>query len=353
MSRIAYPLLSSLILLFAAAADWPQWGGSPARNNTPDGKNIPVEWDVGKFDEKSGRWLGDSAKNIRWVARLGSTSYGTPVVADGRVFCASNNGGGWLKQYPAKVDLGCLLCFRQSDGRFEWQLSCQKLARVIDYPDQGICCSPLVEGKRLWVVTNRCEVVCLKTEGSKAKPNEPDVVWRFDMVKELGVTPYSMSSCSVTAVGALLLVNTSNGADHPHKRVPSPNAPSFIALDKLSGKLIWADNSPGNNILDGQWSSPAAAVLGGVPQAIFPGGDGWVYSFARRPASAASRSCCGNSTRTPRKLSGSPTVPASGTIWWPRRWCMTVVSTSPSGPSPTTAQGQAASGASTRRGVAT
>ncbi|MFZ1933272.1 MAG: PQQ-binding-like beta-propeller repeat protein [Thermoguttaceae bacterium] len=279
MSRIAYPLLSSLILLFAAAADWPQWGGSPARNNTPDGKNIPVEWDVGKFDEKSGRWLGDSAKNIRWVARLGSTSYGTPVVADGRVFCASNNGGGWLKQYPAKVDLGCLLCFRQSDGRFEWQLSCQKLARVIDYPDQGICCSPLVEGKRLWVVTNRCEVVCLKTEGSKAKPNEPDVVWRFDMVKELGVTPYSMSSCSVTAVGALLLVNTSNGADHPHKRVPSPNAPSFIALDKLSGKLIWADNSPGNNILDGQWSSPAAAVLGGVPQAIFPGGDGWVYSF--------------------------------------------------------------------------
>ena len=35
----------------------------------------------------------------------------------------------------------------------------------------------------------------------------------------------------------------------------------------------------GGNILDGQWSSPAFAVLGGVPQAIFPGGDGWVYSF--------------------------------------------------------------------------
>ena len=37
----------------------------------------------------------------------------------------------------------------------------------------------------------------------------------------------------MTAVGDLLLVNTSNGADLPHKRVPSPKAPSFIALDKL------------------------------------------------------------------------------------------------------------------------
>jgi outer membrane protein assembly factor BamB len=308
MARIVYPLLTSMILLFAAAADWPQWGGSPARNNTPDGKDIPVEWDVGKLDQKSGDWLPESAKNIRWVARLGSTSYGTPVVADGRVFCATNNGGGRLKQYPAGVDLGCLLCFRQSDGRFEWQLSCKKLARVIDYPEQGICCSPLVEGRRLWLVTNRCEVLCLKTEGSKAHPSEPEVVWRFDMVKQLGVTPYSMSACSVTTVGDLLLVNTSNGADFPHKRVPSPKAPSFIALDKLTGKLVWADNSPGNNILDGQWSSPAAAVLGGIPQAIFAGGDGWVYSF-RAAAGGGEKMGTGS-----EPIRANPAATASGEV---------------------------------------
>ena len=284
MARIAYLLLLSMVVTFAAAADWPQWGGSPARNNTPEGKNIPVEWNVGKFDPKSGGWAADSAKNIRWVARLGSTSYGTPVVADGRVFCATNNGAGWLKQYPSEVDLGCLLCFRQSDGRFQWQLSCKKLARMIDYPEQGICCSPLVEGNRLWIVTNRCEVVCVKTEGAKANPSDADVVWRFDMMKELGVIPYSMSVCSVTSVGDLLLVNTSNGTEgQQHNRVAAPNAPSFIAIDKLTGKLVWADNSPGGNILDGQWSSPAAAVLGGVPQAIFAGGDGWVYSFRAAP----------------------------------------------------------------------
>jgi outer membrane protein assembly factor BamB len=98
-----------------------------------------------------------------------------------------------------------------------------------------------------------------------------------------------MSSCSVTAAGDLLLVNTSNGVDQRHKAVPAPQAPSFIALDKTTGKLVWADHSPGANILHGQWSSPAFAVIDGVPQAIFAGGDGWVYSFRADRAHHAPR----------------------------------------------------------------
>ena len=34
--------------------DWGQWGGSSVRNNTPNGKNIPSEWNVGSFDNKTG-----------------------------------------------------------------------------------------------------------------------------------------------------------------------------------------------------------------------------------------------------------------------------------------------------------
>jgi len=92
-----------------------------------------------------------------------------------------------------------------------------------------------------------------------------------------------MANCSVTTAGNLLLVCTSNGVDDSHEQVPAPEAPSFIALDKRTGTLVWADNSPGKNILHGQWASPATAVLGGVPQAIFAGGDGWVYSFLAEP----------------------------------------------------------------------
>ena len=279
-------------------ADSPQWGGSPGRNHVSLEKNIPTEWKVGEFEEKSGRWIRDSAKNVRWVARLGSQTYGTPVVSGGKVFCATNNAAGWIARLGPNVDLGCLLCFQEIDGKFGWQLSREKLAagRTLDWPQVGICCSPLVEGHRCWLVTNRCEVLCLDTEGfydrkndgpDQSEPNtdrnEADIIWSFDMMGKLGVVPHNMSSCSVTATEDLLLVNTGNGVDESHRKVVAPEAPSFIALDKKTGKLVWADNSPGQNIVHGQWSSPAYGTVRGVPQAIFAGGDGWVYSFAGKP----------------------------------------------------------------------
>src|SRR5215813_11003635 len=54
--------------------DWGQWGGSSVRNNTPDGKDIPSEWQIGTFD-KAGKWNKDGT-NVEWVSHLGSQSYG-------------------------------------------------------------------------------------------------------------------------------------------------------------------------------------------------------------------------------------------------------------------------------------
>jgi outer membrane protein assembly factor BamB len=99
------------------------------------------------------------------------------------------------------------------------------------------------------------------------------------MMKELGVSQHNMASCSVTAFGDLLFVNTSNGLDESHINLPAPDAPSFICMDKNSGEVLWTNDAPGTNILHGQWSSPAVAVIEGVPQALFAGGDGWLYSF--------------------------------------------------------------------------
>lgn len=274
--------------------DWSQWGGSSVHNNTPEGENVPEEWDVGGFDYKTGKWKQENAENIKWVARLGSQTYGNPVVANGKVYVGTNNGGGWLERYPAEVDLGCLLCFRESDGEFLWQHSSEKLptGRVHDWPLQGICCAPLVEGDRLWFVTSRGEVACLDTEGfadgendgpfkDETNPtgNEADAVWYLDMMGQLGISQHNMCSCSVTSAGDLLYVHTSNGLDESHINLPAPDAPSFICVNKHTGEVIWTDNSPGTNILHGQWSSPSFAILGGVPQVLFPGGDGWLYSF--------------------------------------------------------------------------
>ena len=117
--------------------DWAQWGGSPTRNNTPEGTNIPTDWDVGEFDRETREWNAESGRNIKWVAELGSPSYGNPVVANGKVYVGTNNGAGRLKRYPAKVDVGCLLCFNEADGKFIWQHSSEKLptGRVHDWPE--------------------------------------------------------------------------------------------------------------------------------------------------------------------------------------------------------------------------
>lgn len=288
--------------------DWNEWGGSPHRNNTPVGRNIPSGWNIGQVDYRTGAWNPKSAKNVKWVAKLGSQSYGNPVVSGGKAFVGTNNSGGWLKRYPPDVDLGVLLAFDLKNGKFLWQHSSEKMptGRVHDWPLQGICSAPLVEGDRMWFVTSRGEVRCLDTEGFHDGENdgevkneeelvkaqaaaakqpydmkqEADVVWNFDMMKEMGVSQHNMASCSVTAAGDLLFVCTSNGVDVEHNYIPAPQAPSFFVINKNTKHVLWTDASPGLNILHGQWSSPAYGVLGGEPQVIFGGGDGWLYSFA-------------------------------------------------------------------------
>lgn len=261
--------------------DWPQWAGSHLRNNVNDQDKVPQDWDV------------TTGENVRWTMELGSETYGNPVISNGKVYVGTNNGAGYVKRYPSNVDLGVLLCFNEKDGTFLWQHSNEKLptGRVHDWPQQGICSAPLAEGDRVWYVTSRGEVVCLDAEGfhdgendgqkneSNESTDEADVVWSFNMMSELGVSQHNMCSCSVTSVGNLLFVCTSNGVDEGHINLPNDIAPSFICMNKETGEVIWTDNSPGSNVLHGQWSSPAYAELGGVGQVLFGGGDGWLYSF--------------------------------------------------------------------------
>lgn len=263
---------------------------------------LPEDWNPGKFDRRTGRWLSESARNIKWIAELGTQTFGAPVVAGGKVFVGTNNNGpAYIRRYPATTDLGCLLCFRETDGKFLWQHSSEKLptGRVHDLPMQGIQSSPWVEGERAWFVSNRGEVICLDTRGfedeeddgekfvglrvarenAQPDPHEADVVWRLDMMDKLGARQHNNSTCCVTVWKETLFVCTGNGVDDSHIQIPAPEAPSFAALDKTTGNVLWTSNLPGKNIHHGNWSSPAVGTLGGVPQVIFNGGDGWTYSF--------------------------------------------------------------------------
>ncbi len=254
-----------LVASDAGSGDWPMWGGTSDRNMVSTMKGLPTSWDV------------KTKKNVKWVASLGSQSYGNPVVAGGRVFAGTNNEAARNAKEPG--DRGVLMAFRESDGEFLWQHTNAKLpaGRANDWPYQGVCSSPLVEGDQLWYVTNRCEIVSLDARGDGKGGSK--VIWKYDMMEELGAQPHNMSNSSPASYGDLIYVSTSNGQDESHVNVPSPKAPSLIAVNKKTGKLAWEDNSVGDKILHGQWSSPAVGKIGDVVQVVIGQGDGWVRGF--------------------------------------------------------------------------
>jgi outer membrane protein assembly factor BamB len=282
---------------------WPMFGGTLQRNlvNLVD-RDIPSEFSVeeGKL------------KNIKWSVDLGSKAYGGPIIAGGKIFIGTNNA---TPRNPAiKGDKGIVMCFRESDGKFLWQSVHDKLpaGRVNDWPEEGICSSPFVEGNRIYYVSNRCELICADTEGMAdgnqgvqdeqyKGETDADIIWRLDMIKQLSVFPHNLATCSPLVVGDLVFIISSNGVDEGHINIPQPKAPSFLAVNKKDGTLKWSNNFPsvklveaqesgkpvsieklkdqGLILMHGQWSNPVYAVANGQPQIIFPGGDGWIYSF--------------------------------------------------------------------------
>lgn len=256
------------------------FGEWPTRNMVSSETNLPESWDL-----KTGQ-------NIKWTAKLGSQSYAGPLLHNGKVFMGTNNEA--LKNPKLTQDRGVMMAFDAVTGKFLWQMTHEKLpaGRVNDWPLQGICSTPAIEGDRLYYVSNRAELVALDTEGFLDKENDGpytdetdtsemdgDVIWKFDMIGELDAFPHNLAASSPLIVGDLIFLSTSNGVDEGHVHIPSPLSPSFIAVNKKTGELVWEDSSPGKNILHGQWSSPSAGVVNGKTQIYLPGGDGWLYAL--------------------------------------------------------------------------
>ena len=264
----------------ARAADTAMWAGSPSRNMVSDEKDLPAKWDP------------STGENIKWTAQLGSQTYAGPLLHGDKVFVGTNNQA--ERNAKIKGDRGVVMAFNAADGQFLWQSTHAKLpaGRVNDWPQQGVCSTPFIQGDRLYYISNRCEVVCVDTEGFLDGENDGpateeadttsidgDLIWSYDMIAELDVFPHNLATCSPLGVGNLLFLVTSNGVDEGHVHIPSPFAPSFIALNMQTGKLAWESDLPGEHILHGQWSNPAYGEIDGKGQVIFPGGDGWVYAL--------------------------------------------------------------------------
>lgn len=241
--------------------------------------NPPVDWDI------------TSGRNVIWSVELGNESYGRPVVAGDAVYVGTDNARHINPDFQA--DAGVLMAFQAKDGKFLWQDVAPRVERGLrEFILPSTTSAAYVEGKRLYYVTAECQLRALDTEGFRDGENDgpyrqetfqgnaaADIVWELDICGRLGVFPHEATNSEVLAVGDLLLVSTSNGQNEGHTRVPSPRAPSLIAVDKNSGEVVWRAIGAGAQVLHGQWSSPVAAVVNGRIQILFGGGDGWLRSY--------------------------------------------------------------------------
>jgi outer membrane protein assembly factor BamB len=241
--------------------------------------NPPVDWDT------------TTGRNIVWSVELGNDTFGRPVVAGDAVYVGTDNA---RQMNPAfQEESGVLMAFRVTDGAFLWQDVAPRVERGLrEFLLPSTTSAPYVEGNRLYYVTAECQLRSLDTQGFRDGENSgpyreeafqdnaaADIVWELDMCSRLGVFAHEASNSEVLPVGDLLIVSTSNGQNEGHTRVPSPRAPSLVAVDKHSGEVVWRAIGAGAKVLHGQWSSPVAANVNGHIQVLFGGGDGWLRAY--------------------------------------------------------------------------
>jgi outer membrane protein assembly factor BamB len=285
MPLLLFACLVAFLSNAAFAADWPALGRDVTRNPVSPEQDAPTDWDIGKFDRKMGQFVEGTSRNIKWTAEVGFAAFGTPVVADGLVWIGGHRSR--LRDQGTNEDPALLLCLDEQTGELLYEYVSPRLpsGRVNDPSFHGLSSSPLVEGDRLWFVTNRCETVCLDIGPLKQEPRgEPRSLWKVDMREKFGVFPRPAFMgpgrlCSIApSLGGLIFVATGNGVDESYVSIPAPEAPGLIAFDSQTGDAKWQVPT-GTNILHSELASPLVAEIGGRAQVIMPHGDGWLRSY--------------------------------------------------------------------------
>ncbi len=270
-----------------------KWGGAPSPNMVSIAKHLPDSL--------------DKAEPL-WELQLGSHQYSIPTIDGDRMFLGVNDRG--LKRAGVQpTNGGVLMCIDRKTADLIWQLPTPRFFKGVVPPSHfnqwkcGFCSGPVVDGDKVYIISGRGEILCLDREGQrngndgpftgeldymnvkepgrKLLPTDGDILWRYDMVKEVDVIPHDVCGSTLLLYNDFLFACTSNGVDDRHNKVPHPLAPSMIVLDKHTGKLIAVDGAKiGTRMLHGHWSSPGFGKAGETPAVFFGGGDGFLYAFA-------------------------------------------------------------------------
>ena len=293
MSILCAGVLLAVGIGAASAKDWPEWCGQASRNmaaksdqSLPNSADCGTENDDGEVDLQS-------TKNVKWVARLGYRTTGSPVVSRGRVFIGTM----WKDGKDA-----CFLCLDEETGSLLGSFICPKPRRD-KLENWAISSTPTVDGDRLYFVSPYQEAMCIDLKvllgerGPRERADKPtsaktekaidqqrsleSIVWRYDLLERLKAHYHHTASSSVLVHGDYVYVCTGNGRSWVPGRIPySPLTPSLVVFDKITGQLVARDDEQiGEQLYRGQYSSPSLGMVNGKAQILFATGDGVCYAF--------------------------------------------------------------------------
>ena len=210
---------------FCFAADWPQWRG-PQRNGISQETGLLKEW------PKDG-------PPLVWQARDVGSGYSTPAVVGDRLYLLGNKG----------LDDEFVEALAASDGSEVWK---QQIGKVGN-PDQrppypGARSTPTVDGQLLYALGSDGDLVCLETASGKSR-------WQKNLRKDFGGQPGQWAYSESPLVDGDVLVCTPGGSEA-----------TIIALNKLTGDVIWKSAVPGGDTAG--YASAVVVEFGGVKQYV-------------------------------------------------------------------------------------
>jgi outer membrane protein assembly factor BamB len=217
-------VLSLFSIVRAAEPDssadvWPQWRG-PHRDGVSTEKGLLQTW-------------SSKGPSLAWkIEGLGS-GFASIAIAQGKIFTMGNRGN---TNYLMARDLN-------NGGRI-WESPIGD--RTDDHPDS----TPAVDGDHVYAVGPHGDIVCFNVSDGKA-------IWQKSFVKDFGGSVPTWKYCESPLVDGDRVICTPGGPDA-----------TVVALDKLTGSVIWKCAVPGGAGGGSGYSSTVISEGGGVKQYV-------------------------------------------------------------------------------------
>ncbi len=199
-----------------AGADWPQWRG-------PDRSGISTE--TGLLDQ----WPAEGPARVWSTSNLGG-GFGSIAVRGDRIFVQGMQDG-----------RSVVSALNRADGNLVWMQDLGASGR--NDRGSGPRGTPTVDGDRLYVLTERGDLACLRAR-------DGGVVWQRNILEDFGArNPGWLLSESPLVDGNQVIVT------------PGGRGAGMVALDKMTGRTIWVAKELSDQA---GYASSIVADVGGV-----------------------------------------------------------------------------------------